>query len=80
MSVLSDQQLAGGIMKLGGSQFMWAIIIFIFSRRFMRGFYKQQTYKRDSAIPDSEIVGTDAPLMYSDVEEAFQRVKPPVES
>ena len=26
MSVLSDQQLAGGIMKLGGSQFMWAII------------------------------------------------------
>lgn len=80
MSVLSDQQLAGGIMKLGGSQFMWVLIIFIFSRRFMRGFYSQQSYKKDATIPDSEIVGTDAPLMYSEVEQAFQSVKPPAES
>ena len=80
MSVLSDQQLAGGIMKLGGSQFMWVLIIFIFSRRFMRGFYSQQSYKKDATIPDSEIVGTDAPLKYSEVEQAFQRVKPPAES
>jgi hypothetical protein len=30
-------------------------------------------------MPDNEIVGTDPPLMYSDVEKAFDRVKPPTE-
>lgn len=79
MSVLSDQQAAGGIMKLAGSQFMWIIIIFIFSRRFMRGFYAQQSYSNKNKMPDNEIVGTDPPLMYSDVEKAFDRVKPPTE-
>ena len=79
MSVLSDQQAAGGIMKLAGSQFMWVIIIFIFSRRFMRGFYAQQSYSNKNKMPDNEIVGTDPPLMYSDVEKAFGRVKPPTE-
>jgi hypothetical protein len=45
----------------------------------MRGFYKQQSYAHDSTMPDNEIVGTDQPLMYSEVEKAFERVKPPVE-
>jgi len=44
MSVLSDQQLAGGIMKLGGSIFLWAIIITIFFTRFMKGFFGEQSY------------------------------------
>ena len=35
ISVLSDQQAAGGIMKLGGSTLMWGIIIYIFFNRFM---------------------------------------------
>jgi len=44
MSVLSDQQLAGGIMKLGGSIFLWALIITIFFTRFMKGFFGEQSY------------------------------------
>ena len=44
MSIISDQQAAGGIMKLGGAMYMWAWIVYIFSRRFSRGFYAEQTY------------------------------------
>ena len=44
MSVLSDQQLAGGIMKLGGAVFLWALIITIFFTRFMKGFFAEQSY------------------------------------
>jgi hypothetical protein len=51
--VLSDQQLAGGIMKLGGSVFMWAIIIVIFFKRFMKNFFSNQSYSVSDGIPDS---------------------------
>ncbi len=80
MSVLSDQQAAGGIMKLGGSVYMWCLIIYIYFKRFIRGFFDDQSYSADNTIPDSEIVGTDAPLMYSEVEEAFERTKPAPEN
>jgi putative membrane protein len=80
VSVLSDQQAAGGIMKLGGSVFMWIVIIYIFSRRMMRGFYAQQTYSRDARIPDAEVTGTDEPLTFGEVEEAFRRTKPAPEN
>jgi putative membrane protein len=76
MSVLSDQQAAGGIMKLGGSMFMWAIIIWIFFKRFMGNFYAEQSYDKSKEIPESEIVGTEPPLMYSEVEAAFERTTP----
>lgn len=77
MNVLSDQQAAGGIMKLGGSVFIWALIIYIYSKRFMRGFYAQQSYSKTDTVPDIEIVGTDPPLTYAEVESAFQRSRPP---
>ncbi|MFN5114437.1 MAG: hypothetical protein ACK5FW_00085, partial [Acidimicrobiaceae bacterium] len=80
ISVLSDQQAAGGIMKLGGSVYMWALIIYIYFTRFMSGFFEDQSYSKGSALPDSEIVGTDAPLMYSEVEQAFERTKPAPET
>jgi len=79
VNVMSDQQAAGAIMKLGGSVFMWIIIIFIFFRRFMRGFYGQQSYDRSQQIPDAEVVGTDSRLTYEEVEEAFRRTKPATE-
>jgi putative membrane protein len=53
LSVLSDQQLAGGIMKLGGSMFMWTLIIIIFFKRFMKNFFSNQSYTPRSDIPDS---------------------------
>jgi hypothetical protein len=80
MSVLSDQQAAGGIMKLGGSIFMWVLIVFIYFKRFSKGFYSDQSYGHDAEMPDSEITGTEPVLMYSDVEAAFERVKPASEN
>jgi len=47
-SVTTDQQLAGAAMKTGGSIFLWSIIIFIFFRRFMGGFSKEQSYRTGS--------------------------------
>ena len=79
INVLSDQQAAGGIMKLGGSIFMWSIIIFIFFKRFMGSFFKEQSYNHEDKMPDIEVVGTDAPMMYSEVEAAFERTRPPSE-
>lgn len=76
INVLSDQQAAGGIMKLGGSTIMWSIIIYIFFKRFMGSFYKEQAYTHDDKMPDIEVVGTEAPLMYSEVEAAFERTRP----
>jgi putative membrane protein len=76
MSVLSDQQLAGGIMKLGGSTLMWGIIIYIFFKRFMGSFFKEQSYNHEDKMPDVEVIGTEAPLMFSEVEAAFERTRP----
>ena len=79
ISVLGDQQAAGGIMKLGGSVFIWAIIVFLFFKRFIGNFHEQQSYLHDDNIPDSEIVGTEEPLLYEDVTRAFAQVRPPIE-
>lgn len=54
MSVLSDQQLAGGIMKLGGSTFLWALIITIFFTRFMKGFFGDQSYSAKEPFSSSQ--------------------------
>jgi putative membrane protein len=45
LSVTTDQQLAGAIMKTGGSIFLWSIIVFLFFRRFIGRFSAEQTYK-----------------------------------
>ena len=54
MSVLSDQQLAGGIMKLGGAVFLWALIITIFFTRFMKGFFGEQSYSTKETSDSSQ--------------------------
>jgi len=69
LSVETDQQLAGAVMKTGGSIFLWAIVIFIFFKRLAKGFYKDQSY-----IPEA-----DPPLTFSDVEEAFAQSRAPKE-
>ncbi len=69
LSVETDQQLAGAVMKTGGSIFLWAIVIFIFFKRLAKGFYKDQSY-----IPEA-----DPPLTFSDVEEAFAQSPAPKE-
>lgn len=80
VTMLSDQQAAGGIMKLGGSIFMWILIIYIFFKRFIGNFYAEQTYDKSRDMPDNEIVGTDPPLTFEEVEAAFERSRPAPES
>lgn len=80
VTMLSDQQAAGGIMKLGGSIFMWIIIIGIFFRRFIGNFYDEQSYDKSREMPDEEIVGTEPLLTFEEVEAAFGRSKPAPES
>ena len=45
-------------------------------RRFIGNFYSEQSYDKSRDIPDSEITGTDPPLMYAEVQAAFDRSKP----
>jgi putative membrane protein len=77
ISVTTDQQLAGAVMKIGGSLFLWAIITYLFFARFMGRWEEQNTYRRASRIPDAEIVGhDDETLTYEDVTKVFDTVPP----
>ena len=76
ISVIEDQQAAGTIMKLAGNMYIWVIIGTIFSKRVMTGFYSKQSYVRDVGPDDSEIIDSDEPLTFTDVQQAFDRVKP----
>ncbi len=69
LSVTNDQQIAGAIMKLGGSTFLWAIIIFVFFKRFGTG-DEQTSYVRPRGDDQQ-------PLTYDQVTEAFGRSDPP---
>jgi len=79
LSVAHDQQLAGAIMKTGGGIFLWAIIIFLFFKRFAADYDNGNTYKRVKNIPEQEYTGdvaTDSgtPLTTADVEREFSHV------
>jgi putative membrane protein len=72
ISITADQQLAGAIMKTGGSVFLWTIVIFIFFKRFAAGYKDEHDYRRARSIPDAEIVGNDeVTLTTADVEREF---------
>ena len=74
-----DQQIAGAIMKIGGGMFLWAIVVFLFFKRFTSNFERDNTYVRAGQVPDSEITGNDEqPLTYDDVTSAFERSAPPL--
>ena len=55
----TDQQLAGAIMKIGGSVFLWAIIIFLFFKRFAVRTRTSTTTAAAARCPTAEIVGND---------------------
>jgi putative membrane protein len=74
MTVTDDQQLAGAIMKTGGSIFLWAIVIYFFFRRFASGYQDEHNYRRAAQMPTAEITGHDeSPLTTADVEREFAR-------
>lgn len=55
-----DQQLAGAVMKLGGSIFLWTVITYMFFKKFMARFSDEQSYKQTT-------------LTYEEVTEAFEK-------
>ena len=68
LSVTTDQQVAGAIMKTGGSIFLWSIIVFIFFRRFIGKFFAEAGYAR----PPEPV------LTFEEVASAFE-ANPPAE-
>lgn len=55
MDLATDQQLAGAIMKTGGGIFLWAIIIFLFFRRFAAGQEAEYSYRRDHTLTTADV-------------------------
>jgi putative membrane protein len=48
LSVTTDQQLAGAVMKSAGSMFLWTIIVIIFFRRFIGRFFAEASYSKEA--------------------------------
>jgi putative membrane protein len=69
LSPTYDQQLAGVIMKVGGSVFLWTIVVVLWVKHFAKAFNDDQGYRRHE--PE---------LTFEDVTEVFDRTKPPTES
>ena len=81
LSVTDDQQLAGAVMKTGGSVFLWTIIVWIWFKRFSATPRNEQTYKRPAhAVPPGALADVpEGELAYEDVERAFAETAPPSE-
>ena len=59
-------------MKVGGGMYLWAIIVFLFFKRFAVRHGDGYDYRRGRTMPDAEIVGHDEePLTTADVEREF---------
>jgi putative membrane protein len=78
IDVINDQQIAGAIMKIGGTMFMWVIIIYMFFKRFSAGFDEQQKMRRwvptatRTAPIDDHLL--EPALTYEQVAQVFERV------
>ncbi len=53
LSATTDQQLAGAVMKSGGTIYLWSIIVFIFFRRFIGNFSAEQSYRDEPLVSAS---------------------------
>lgn len=85
LSVTADQQLAGAIMKTGGSIFLWTIIVVLWFKRFSASYRHEHDYRRRHPdvgpvrpVGELDDVPVDT-LTYEAVERAFARSAPPHE-
>ena len=69
ISIQSDQQLAGAIMKTGGSVFLWSIIITLWFKRFSAPYRTEHDYRRRPAA--APVAVADDVLTFEDVEREF---------
>lgn len=78
LSVTHDQQLAGVIMKIGGSIFLWTLCTILFFRRFMKNWEAENTvYRRPRPEPMAPAV--EPALTYEEVAEVFSSTAAPEE-
>ncbi len=79
ISVTADQQLAGLIMKLGGSMFLWTLIVVLFFR--WTGKQDRGTKARRAVVAEDGSITVEGPpaLTYEDVTRAFEHAPPPRE-
>ncbi|HEY5663355.1 MAG TPA: cytochrome c oxidase assembly protein [Ilumatobacter sp.] len=76
ISAVTDQQLAGAVMKTAGGLFLWSIVIYLFFAKFAVRHGESYDFKRRGRIPAAEITGhDDAPLTTADVEREFARTR-----
>jgi putative membrane protein len=67
IDVTTDQQIAGAIMKVGGSIFLWSIVVYLFFKRFAASHRTEHDYRR----PRPAVI--DGPLTTADIEREFAR-------
>ncbi|MGE3324326.1 MAG: cytochrome c oxidase assembly protein [Acidimicrobiia bacterium] len=74
LSPTYDQQLAGVVMKVGGSVFLWAVVVVLWIRHFARSFNADQGYRRyvPPALEEDK-------LTFEDVANVFDSTEPPPE-
>ena len=78
IGVISDQQLAGAVMKVAGGMYLWGIVVYLFFTKFAVGNEDSYDYKRKGKIPPAEITGHDEfPLTTEDVAREFAHSAPP---
>ena len=70
LTVTEDQQLAGAIMKTGGSIFLWTIIVTLWFKRFSANYRHEHDYRPPAA-------GAPPLTLNDDVEREFARTAPP---
>ena len=80
LSITTDQQLAGLIMKLGGSMFLWTLIVVLFFR-WVRREDHGTTPRRVVVDDDGRVLSVEGPaaLTYDDVTKAFEQAPAPRE-
>ena len=66
LSVTTDQQIVGAIMKTGGSIFLWSIIVYLWFKHFSADYCENQKYLRPP----------EPTLTYEAVASEFERVPP----
>lgn len=71
-TVSEDQQIAGAIMKLGGSVYLWTIIGVVFFRHFIIGQAREMRLKGTNEAPITGYVNDDESLTYDQVVKAFR--------
>jgi len=70
LSATVDQQIAGAIMKTGGSIFLWSIVVTMFIRGFARRFGDEQQLRSTD----------ESTLTFEQVQVEFSRTEPVIES